>query len=526
MNVTRAELIQSLQNVKTSLRPDESSFMEAQDVADKLRSTVPKSDTGKKIASRIKNQYNEALTEGANIEKEWRPQKSSIRNIMDKVLVEAAQQPQNSPNAMRLNLQSMVVDKMHAKFSVTRNGVEAIVELLYPNVNEKITVKVSVKGADDNLEEVGLEDQPYLTDFGAYILKLIDDTIANSAQSSGSVDGTQMNLGNASAGGSGLTGNTPSWEQGGESAGTNMWESDNSRIASLMTLVEQEEEEEDFDVDFGGVDDALAGAEGGGLDVGGDAGFGEDDFAIDAGAETDTGDFTADFGGDFGGGDFGDEGGGDINAADDGMMGGEGEPDAEWSTFRDKSDWLQSSLDTMQELTSSSVAQKMQQGTGVVLTSDEILNGSVGLRNDMPVDVIDKFLNVYPELDNIELKESDLEQIEEKLSLDDGQFDAWLQQSLPSFTGQDEVSSTLDNDMFEDFDAMGGEPVGDDMMSADPMGGDEFMDEDAEREAGATPDASFETFLDDLNPDEETSADEMEAESQVDLEELPELPNL
>jgi hypothetical protein len=260
-----------------------------------------------------------------------------------------------------------------------------------------------------------------------------------------------------------------------------------------MTLIEQEEEleeeteieGEEFDSPEGAVDE-----------------FTEGDFAIDAGAPVDTGDFTADFGGGFGD----TEAAGDVNADNEGEVSGEVD-DAEWSTFRDKTDWLQSSLDSMQKLTSNSIAQKMQQGTGVVLTSDELLNGTVGLKNDMPVDVVDKFLNVYPELDNIELKESDLEQIEEKLSLDDGQFDSWLQQKLPEITGQDEVSTTLDNDMFDDFSAMGGE---------------ETIEETEE----ATPEASFEQFLDDVSVDTEKTPDEIEAESKVDINELPELPNL
>lgn len=479
MNVTRAELIQSLQNVKTSLRPDDSSLMEASAIAERLRSSTPKKVGASSLGSDIKEQFKKALGEGISIEKEWRPRKSSIKSIIDKVLVESSQQSQNSPNAMRLNLQSMVLDKSHAKFSVTRNGIDALVELLYPNVNEKITVKVSVKGADDNLVEVGLEDQSYLGDFGAYILTLIDATIIDSATNTGSEIGMQSSYGSPS---SSMSGYPDTWVSGEGSGGINMWESDGHRISSLMTLVEEEEENNE--------------------------GFNEDDFAIDAGASVDIGDFDSNFGGNFGSGFGGSETVGDVNADNEGAMRGEPD-DGEWSAFRDKSDWLQSSLDGMQKLTSNSIAQKMQQGSGVILTSDEIMNGSVGLKNDMPVDIMDKFLNVYPELDNIEMKESDLDQIEEKLSLDDGQFDAWLQQKLPEIMGQDEVSSTLDNEMFEEF----GE-----------MGGDAEMDTIAEEEP--SPEASFEEFLDDINSDSARSPDEITAEREVDLEELPELPNL
>lgn len=484
MNLKRAELIQSLQNVKTSLRSDDTSLMEAQELVKNLKTSVPKTAENTKIASNIREKFQQALGEGMSVEKEWRPQATSMKLIMDRVLMEATIEQQNNPNAMRLNLQSMVLDKTHAKFSITRNGVDALIELLYPNVNDKITIKVSVKGSDDNLVEVGLEDQPYISDMGTYIMKLVDETIANGEVSQGTDVGTENYFG---SGGGSVSGFPP------------MWESDSREFTSLMSLVEEEEDDEELEADFGGVDDALGGA---------DAGFTEDDFSIDAGAEVDTGDFSADFGGDFGG----DETGGDVNSSPDDMMGGEPELDEDYANFRDKSDWLQSSLDSMQQLTSTSVAQKMQQGTGVILTSDEIMNGSVGLRNDMPVDIIDKFLNVYPELDNIEMKESDLNQIEEKLSLDDGQFDAWLQQKLPEFTGQDEVSTTLDNQMFEEFDSMGGE---------EPIDG-----ELSEEEAGANPEASFEEFLDDLSTDETPSSEEIEAEAEVDIDELPELPNI
>ena len=99
------------------------------------------------------------------------------------------------------------------------------------------------------------------------------------------------------------------------------------------------------------------------------------------------------------------------------------------------------------------------QGEGVILTSDEVLNGTVGIKSDTNADVINKFLKVYPSLDGIQLTHSQLEQVEQKLSLDDGQFDSWLQSKLPDFLGRDEVNETLNNDMFDTFEPMGGEEV-------------------------------------------------------------------
>jgi len=185
----------------------------------------------------------------------------------------------------------------------------------------------------------------------------------------------------------------------------------------------------------------------------------------------------------------------------------------DYSTFRDKTDWLNSSLDTMQKLTASAMADTMQKGEGVILTSDEVLNGTVGIKSDSNGDVIDKFLKVYPSLDGIELSESDLISIEEKLSMDDGQFDSWLQTKLPQFLGQDEVSDVLDNEMFDKFEPMGGEEEPEELPE---MEFDEFM-EKASSEAGQLPTEESE---------EEEKADRKAAELEVGETEVNEFPNV
>jgi len=227
---------------------------------------------------------------------------------------------------------------------------------------------------------------------------------------------------------------------------------------------------------------------------------------MDASGDTETSDaFDNDFGfGGGGGSDFGSGGGGeDFGGAEEGgdvnAEGGPSGEETEFLTFRDKTDWLQSSMDTMQNLISQAMGQKMQEGKGVILTSDEIMNGTAGMRNvDKPVDIVDKFLKIYPELDEIDLTEEHLEQIEQKLDLNDNQFDAWLAQKLPELRGEDEVNETLDNEMFDDFKPMGGE------------------EEPTTEEPGMEGD--FEDFMDETAPEEtETPVERKEAEIELGL---------
>jgi hypothetical protein len=99
----------------------------------------------------------------------------------------------------------------------------------------------------------------------------------------------------------------------------------------------------------------------------------------------------------------------------------------------------------------------MTTGSGVVLTQDEIVNGTTGIKGDTNHDIVDKFLKVYKELDGIEIPLDMMDQIEDKLELDDQQFDSWLQAKLPEITGATEVDETLNNEMFDNFKPMGGE---------------------------------------------------------------------
>ena len=296
-------------------------------------------------------------------------------------------------------------------------------------------------------------------------------------------------------------------------------ESDVRKFGDLMSLVEEgqgplagavnaDDEEDDVSLTGNGSADPSLDVDGGNLGGNGNE-FGADDFSMDTTNPTATGDFTADFGGNFGGGDMGGApASGDVNADAGASMGGEEEE--EFVQFRDKNDWLQSSLDTMQKLVSQSVGQQMQKGNGVILTSDEILNGTQGIRNDLPRDIVDKFLKIYPELDT-ELTMESLDEIEEKLSLNDGQFDAWLQENLPELTGQSDVDETLNNDMFMSFEPMGGENVGGEPQEQLPASPDDSME--------------FGDLLDEYS-EEGNTPEYLQAANQVDGMELNEFPNI
>jgi len=515
-----------------------------------------------------------------SVTKVWQP-KTNVTNIVKRVLVEAALDARENPNAFRLDLKSIVMDKCHAKFSLKRANQVAVCELLYPNANDKITIKVSADGFDDVLEEIGLEDEQYVNNFGDYILQMVDESILGDVQSKqigrNAPQRTQLMVGNKSGG---LTGYPTTWE-----TGSDLWESDMNTFANLMPIVEEVEDDfyepisfstpqnnftkskkskepawvmESFpssdmhsdikqfkdlmklmeagaplgpaDVNANDSEDDVSMAGEGPADPGLDAGggmddvfgdtFGADDFSMDNGANADVGDFSADFGGGFGGG--GEAGGldaGGINADEGGLA--EGDEEEEFLNFSDKTDWLNSSLDTMQKLTSNSVAQQMQKGSGVILTSDEILSGTQGIKNDMPGDIVNKFLKVYPELDT-ELTVTQLDEIEEKLSLDDGQFDSWLQQKLPEFTGTQEVDDTLNNEMFMPFEPMGGEA---EMGGEVEMGGEPF-DDGMGDEFGAVPEESeFNDLLDDFS-EESSTPEYMQAEKDVVGPELNEFPNV
>jgi hypothetical protein len=506
MKMNKNDLLGALKSQKIDNGPKNNQSFEKTDFLKEIGNFMPKPDGKGQLQDDSRKDLNTDLAKPSStikFESEW-SNKSDMKDISKKLLAESAILENSQPNAFRLDLGSLVLDKTHAKLGMTRAGESVHVELMYPNANEKITVKLSVDGVEDNIYELSLEDEAYVGNFGASILAQIDEMIqSKEGMGLGDYD-SEYYIGNKSGG---LTGFSPNWETSAGIAESN----DAKRMAALMTLVEADDDEEDL-----GLDDAEEGSdelEGDAADVNSEE-FGEADFSMDGGS--------MDFGTDVDMGDFGgmggDEGGesGVNDTGDEFSM----EEDVNYMTFRDKSDWLNSSLDTMQKLVASSVATKMQDGEGVLLTSDEILNGTIGIKNEANTEIIDKFLKVYPSLDSIEFKE-DLDRIEEKLSLDDGQFDSWLQAELPGMRGDSDVDDALNNEMFDDFEEMGGEKEQD-------FGGlgefDDFIDDTTSDEGDI--DDMFAEISDATEEEEEVDPLRREVESEVEGQELNEFPNV
>lgn len=455
--IKREDLIKALKQVKVDNGPSDNTKLDKDALIKEFKDKFTP-----KISEKSEHLQEETpskdLSNTLMMKNEWKP-KTSIKELTQRVHIEAVSE-RNKPNVFRLNIETLVLDKIHSKFKINRGPSFALVEILYPNANSKISLKFQVEGVEDRIIEVGLEDEAYTRNFGIFIIRVVDEMLKHKQQINPRMDDLDAVNGvigqTYTAPSTGVTGQYPMWE-------------------SIMSLVEADEPELDSEAtDDAGVKaptDFPNGVGGEGenapdttKDAGDvnaeDGGFGADDFSLDKGSpEGDSG--LGDLGGAMGGGDFG--GGSnapmDVNKTGSGEQSGTSEAAPEYSKFRDKTDWENPSLIGMQKLVATDASKKMQSGSGVVLTSDEVINGTAGIKGDNNYDIVNKFLKIYPELDNMDIPVDMVEQIEDKLALNDDQFDSWLQAKLPEITGSQEVDETLDNEMFEDFKPMGGEKV-------------------------------------------------------------------
>ena len=448
---------------KNTQRPNEK--LDKTLVMDTLKNHfTPKSGGKSEFLNKIQNNPDLAKPEKSIVFESFNKQKLDIRSITKRFMMEAINSD-SSNNPIRLDMKSIALNNIHSKFTIIRGTDKVVVELLYPNAESKITVKVILPSGDDRLLVVDPQDPNYITNFSAMVLKEVDKAISTTknapldytvARNDGAVGGGQVTPVLPSLGGY-----APVWE---------------SKWVNALALVEADDEDADAAADAQQDADTAPPA----VNTEGDDSFGAEDFSADGGDEGFDGGaggdmFGGDFGGsgslssvgggmDMGGGSGGSGGSGGVNS-DGGGIGGEAE--GEFMQIRKKDDWTQAALDTMQKLTADAAAEQMQNGTGVVLSSNDVLKGSVGIENDSNYQIIDKFLKIYPELDEVDIPEDMMNEIEDKLSKNDGQFDAFLQQNLGKITGSDEVDSTLNNEMFDDFKPMGGDKQ--QVAATDPM---------------------------------------------------------
>lgn len=499
----KSDLLEALKNVTINNGPKKTQTLVNKNVLiDSLKSKfTPKADGKGELLAKIKGINSDLAKPAKNIkfESAWKPARTTIRAITERVIMEAKGNS-NQPNAFRLNIDSIVMTKHHSKFSIIRGGNEVIIEMLYPNAKDQISIKLQIQGTEDRLLSVDLEDSSYRGDFGAYILKHVDDMIADITNTSGVDYGIESD-GSAYEHETGMEVDSPAHVTG----YSPVWESTWRDVYALI----EADEEEDIDIN---IDDVDLG-DNTNTDVPDDGDFSEDDFSVDASGDVDMGDFGADFGGDFGGDSAGGAGEGDINSDDEGIQGGDDE-DTEYTQFREKDDWLQDSLITMQKLIANSTSDQMQGGSGVILTSDEVLNGTTGISTDSNYEIIDKFLKIYPELDGIDITVDMLDQIEDKLSLNDDQFDTFLQQKLPEISGAEDVNDVLNNDMFNGEIELGGEK---------PQG--EYEKQDFDTFLDGFDDGSGEFDIADEESDEDPET-RRKAEMDIGGFDLNEFPNL
>ena len=416
MEFKKIDVLNALKKVNIDNGPSASDVkLNRQDVINNLGKACPKptSKTPDKVDQMaIIKKMNTDLADPAKsikFESVWKPATTTVKAITQRILTEASAIPNNSPNAFRLDLKSIVLDRFHSKFTVNRQNNIVTVELIYPNANNKITVKLNIDGVDDTVYEVGLEDQQYTNNFGASIIKSIDTILAKKSEQSPSFS-TPSQFSNPEVSVSGFS---PNWVQ----AGYTM-ESDARHMAALMTLVEQDDTKLDEGDESADADPTA--------DPTGDAG----DVNAEAGGEFGASDFAAE------GGDMG--GGMDIGAGGAGMdmgggAGGEADPNAvnadEGSVGLENNDEFvefepyalehfstekNGIIDVLTDIVADATTKGENASKGVVLTSEMAKNGMPGLNTRPAKEIITAFLELYPKL-NTQIKLSDMETLAQKL---------------------------------------------------------------------------------------------------------------
>ena len=491
MEFKRSDVLNALKKVNIDNGSDNTKFKK-QDVIANLGKTIPKptEKTPDKINQMaVIKKMNGDLSnpaKGIKFESTWRPQPTTVKAITQRILTEATVTPNASPNAFRLDLKSIVLDKCHSKFNIKRKNADAVVELIYPNANSKITVKIHVDGMDDSVYEVGLEDQQYTTNFGASIIKSIDQLVSKQKEQSPSFS-TPSQFANPAISVSGFS---PNWVQNGYAM-----ESDARHMMDLITLIEQGEKPVDeeptdepttdpadpTDAPMDGAEGADATPDGAAGDVNADA-FGAEDFSLGGGGGSAPS---------MGGGDIG--GGGAPDAAPDAVntdAGGVGlEDNDEYASFKDFavdnfSTTKNGVVDVLANIVGDALGKQLNNSTqGVKLTSYQISNGMQGLNTRPAIEIIDAFLKLYPALDG-EFKVSDLETLAEKLEERPSptEFNQFLEGHLKEMQNE----SSTDTDVLQlpdsEMKPMGGaapteqyqpSEFGDFMDNASQMGGDE-----------------------------------------------------
>lgn len=445
-----------------------------------------------------------------------------IRDVYEKLYMEA----QGDSPVFSLDLGGIVMDKMNCKFNVTRHNKTLTAELMYPNASGKLSLRVDSNGKG-TVDEISLDSNEYRY-LGNYIKQLADKVIEEIEAAApyddsmfGDLDmyigsgynDEEMAYAGANPGNENVTGNIFNSFKGTRMDSVNL-----KPFKALMEADEDEEDTADPDIDAGDVNstdgetiDVTA------IDEGGDG--------ADEGSSIGDGPFDDLFGG--GGlGDFSDDTF-DVNvnknSDDPNMAPGADIADEEpTSYFKEKEDGFDNAAYRgMEKAIAAEMAKASKKGSGLELTSEEAYAGTRGIKGKYTNrEVVEEFLKIYPELDEIEIPTKILDDIEDKLAQQDiSDFDEYLKGILPEIHGEDvEVNfNALNNDMFDDFEPMGGEeePEGDSMSFGDIFdepGTDEISEPSEGDEGDAVEDDLVDIFDSDLDMFNEIEPDEEEKE--------------
>lgn len=430
---------------------------------------------------------NKPLTYGKNL--------ITTRDLYKKVFTEAV--TNTNYRGMRMNLSSIDMKETHCKFIINRRDHDMLVELFYPNDNENITVKLKSDTGLSNLYEVPLDSPQFLNNFGFTILKTCDELINSNNTYDVSDDIDTMQYVNGL--GNGTEGLSNSWMATDSSIYRESVDGALGKLLNMCNAVNLLEADGDEPEATDGVNE--------GQDPGA-AAFNMDGSAIDDNPVPDN----------IPGMDGGDVNGTDMADDDDQLVNFKThliENISQLSNIDASGTEVNggaSAIDTLGKMVSEKMAEmQKQKNSGIDMSGAEIFNGTVGVKDKKPTDIINAFVEYYPQLDT-DVKTSQMTEFINYLnnpgtdSLSLTEFNAKLENIFSDVYGGDDGNqlSTSNTDL------PGEENFGNDDSGVnmdDPLApgvfdaGGDFMN-----------DGSFGSMMDQVNQDVEVPDDSMGGE--------------
>lgn len=393
----------------------------------------------------------------------------TINAITKKLITESVSSTPST--AFRLDLHSIVMNSNHSKFSLTRKGRPVIVELLYPNANNNITVKITLDGINSNIYEIGLDSDQFINNFGVSIIKSIDKLIEKNTnvEISNSDDNLSFGL-NSNDIGPNSTTNGYALE---------------SALYGLKNMCARFEADEDTG------DESTDNTQ---------SEFGAEDFS----ANPDQANDSAGMGG-MGDFDMGDKTKETQESED------ENNDTIDFKEYaKDRFDTTEgATLDKIAKIVSNCLANDLKNHTqGISYSADDLYKGTDGIRSEGFDSIINAFLEYYDKFEGMQ-KIEDLDKLTEYIDNHDAdinEFNKFIAGAYPDIYGQN-AQENVDMDSLE--------------LPTDP-----FSQENIENKPKSTESGDINTFMDNtenlVNPDQEQDQEQSDTE-QVNPELWPNL---